>query len=69
MADLHDTNAATEEIYGPVFDGRCPVADEMIPQSSEQTAARAREKSHLSCLQRHYLLIRRFKVEGTTSRL
>lgn len=68
MADLHDTNAATEEIYGPVFDGRCPVADEMIPQSSEQTAASA-GKSHLSCLQWHYLLIRRFKVEGTTSRL
>lgn len=34
MADLQDTNAATEEIYGPLLIVECPVTDEMISQST-----------------------------------
>lgn len=60
MADLQDTNAATEEIYGPLLIVECPVTDEMISQSSGQTtAASARESSSL-LVPVHYLLIRCF---------
>lgn len=48
MADLQDTNAATEEIYGPLLIVDCPVTDEMISQRPGRTAASARESS-LSC--------------------
>lgn len=48
MADLQDTNAATEEIYGPLLIVDCPVTDEMISQSSGWTVASARESS-FSC--------------------
>lgn len=48
MADLQDTNAATEEIYGPLLIVYCPVTEEMISQSSGRTAASARERS-FSC--------------------
>lgn len=41
MADLQDTNAATEEIYGPLLIVDCQVSDEMISQSSGHTAASA----------------------------
>lgn len=34
MADLQDTNAATEEIYGPLLIVDCPVTDEMISQNA-----------------------------------
>lgn len=47
-ADLQDTNAATEEIYGPLLIVDCPVTDEMISQSSGRTAASAKQGS-LSC--------------------
>lgn len=56
MADLQDTNAATEEIYGPLLIVDCPVTDEMIFQSSGRTAACTREKS-LLLVPVHYLLI------------
>lgn len=45
MADLQDTNAATEEIYGPLLIVDCPVTDEMISQSSGQTVASAKQSS------------------------
>lgn len=45
MADLQDTNAATEEIYGPLLIVDCPVTDEMISQSGGQTVATARQSS------------------------
>lgn len=48
MADLQDTNAATEEIYGPLLIVDCPVTDEMISQSSGRMAASTRESS-FSC--------------------
>lgn len=48
MADLQDTNAATEEIYGPLLIVHCPVSNEMISQSSGRTAVSARESS-FSC--------------------
>lgn len=47
MADLQDTNAATEEIYGPLLIVDCPVTDEMISQSSGQTVASAKGKLFL----------------------
>lgn len=34
MADLQDTNAATEKIYWPLLIVDCPVTDEMISQSA-----------------------------------
>lgn len=34
MADLQDTNAATEKIYWPLLIVDCPVTDEMISQST-----------------------------------
>lgn len=40
MADLQDTNAATEEIYGPLLIVDCPVTDEMISQSTGGAVAR-----------------------------
>lgn len=40
MADLQDTNAATEEIYGPLLIVDCPVTDEMISQSAGGAVAR-----------------------------
>lgn len=58
MADLQDTNAATEEIYGPLLIVDCPVSDEMISQSSGLMAASDR-KSPFPCAG-HYLLIRCF---------
>lgn len=59
MADLQDTNAATEEIYGPLLFVDCPVNDEMISQSSGQTAVRAKGKLFFLA-PAHYLLIRCF---------
>lgn len=49
MADLQDTNAATEEIYGPLLIVDCPVTDEMISQSGGQTVATARQSSFSCC--------------------
>lgn len=63
MADLQDTNAATEEIYGPLLIVDCPVTDEMISQSSGLTAASARESS-LSCPSA-LLIYQMFWVEAT----
>lgn len=57
MADLQDTNAATEKIYEPLLIVDCPVSNEMISQSSRRMAASTR-KSSLSLVPVHYLLIR-----------
>lgn len=46
MADLQDTNAATEEIYGPLLIVECPVTDEMISQSTGGAVASAGRNSH-----------------------
>lgn len=46
MADLQDTNAATEEIYGPLLVVERPVADEMISQSTGGAVASARRTSY-----------------------
>lgn len=64
MADLQDTNAATEEIYGPLLIVDCPVSDEMISQKlrtagSSECKKRERERA-LSLVPAHYLLIRCF---------
>lgn len=47
MADLQDTNAATEDIYGPPLVVDCPVTDEMISQSSGRTAVSVKGKLFL----------------------
>lgn len=66
MADLQDTNAATEEIYGPLLVAGCPVADEMISQRSVQTAASARKSSlSLSCAGALFIN-QMFQVEATS---
>lgn len=46
MADLQDTNAATEEIYGPLLIVECPVTHEMISQSAGGAAASAGRNAH-----------------------
>lgn len=46
MADLQDTNAATEEIYGPLLIVEYPVSDEMISQSTGGAVASARRNSY-----------------------
>lgn len=48
MADLQDTNAASEEIYRSLLIVDCPVSNEMISQSSGQTAVNATESSFSS---------------------
>lgn len=45
MADLQDTNAATEEIYGPLLIVECSVTDEMISQRTGGAVATARQNS------------------------
>lgn len=45
MADLQDTNAATEKIYEPLLIVDCPVSNEMISQSSRRMAASTRKSS------------------------
>lgn len=54
MADLQDTNAATEEIYEPLLIVDCPVSDEMISQSPGQELAGGKA---LSLVPVHYLFI------------
>ncbi len=64
MADLQDTNAATEEIYGPLLIVDCPVTDEMISQSSGRTAASTRQSSFsYSCA---LFINQMFRVEATS---
>lgn len=46
MADLQDTNAATEKIYGPLLILECPVTDEMISQSTGGAVASERQNSY-----------------------
>jgi len=48
MADLQDTNAATEKIYGPLHIEDRPVSNEMISQSTGPVAASTGE-SPFSC--------------------
>lgn len=48
MADLQDTNAATEEIYGPLLIVECPVTDEMISQSTGGAVSSVRRNSYTS---------------------
>lgn len=48
MADLQDTNAATEEIYGPLLIVECPVTDEMISQSTGGAVSSVRRNSYAS---------------------
>lgn len=50
MADLQDTNAATEEIYGPLLIVECPVTHETISQSAGGAAASAGRNSHTPTL-------------------
>lgn len=45
MADLQDTNAATEKINEPLLIVDCPVSNEMISQSSRRMAASTRKSS------------------------
>lgn len=59
MADLQDTNAATEEIYEPLRIVDCPVTDEMISQSAGRTAASAKRRA-LPLIPAHHLFIRCF---------
>lgn len=47
MADLQDTNAATEEIYGPLLIVDCPVADEMIFQKLWMDGSKRKAKLFL----------------------
>lgn len=67
MADLQDTNAATEEIYGPLLIVDCPVSDEMISQKLWTDGSERKERQRqserggvLSLVPAHYLLIRCF---------
>lgn len=48
MADLQDTNVASEEIYRPLLIVDYPVSNEMISQSSGQAAVNATESSFFS---------------------
>lgn len=57
MADLQDTNAATEEIYGPLLIVECPVTDEMISQSTG--GAGARQNSYTPAVCRDFVLATR----------
>lgn len=66
MADLQDTNAATEEIYGPLLIVDCPVTDEMISQSSGRTAASSRQSS-LSLVLAKPFINPMFWVEATST--
>lgn len=46
MADLQDTNAATEEIYEPLLIVECPVTDEMISETTGAAVASAKKNSY-----------------------
>lgn len=49
MADLQDTNAATEEIYGPLLIVDCPVTNKMISQSAGGAVAEREAKLLHNC--------------------
>lgn len=64
MADLQDTNAATEEIYGPLLIVDCPVTDEMISQKLDGRQP-VRGKALSLCLRASFIN-QMFWVEATS---
>lgn len=51
MADLQDTNAATEEIYGPLLIVEYPVSDEMISKHWRSSSKRKAKFLHTYSIQ------------------
>lgn len=51
MADLQDTNAATEEIYGPLLIVEYPVSDEMISKHWRSSSKRKEKFLHTYSIQ------------------